>query len=282
MAIDCKSKWLTAALGLVISLSVHSAPASAADSAITVVPAAEVDWQALNPARGEASPRAATLWGDRQGSAATGFLARFVEGFSSPPHIHNVTYRAVVISGLIHNDDPGAAKMWMPAGSFWTQPLGEVHITAAGGEENLALVETDGGPYLVRPTAMAFDNGERPINLHARTVVWVNHNDHDLAEQGVKIAYLWGDEDAGEAHGSFLRVPGTFSGSLESRGPYLRAVVIAGRLRYKGAEIYELPPGSYFGSVNGGTHRFAPETAEAIVYVHAGGSFEIKAGADEG
>ena len=91
-----------------------------------VILASEVKWEQLNPARGDDSPQAGTLWGDRKGTVPTGFLARFAEGFSSPPHIHNTTYRAVVISGLIHNDDPDAAPMWMPAGSFWTQPKGEV------------------------------------------------------------------------------------------------------------------------------------------------------------
>ena len=36
----------------------------------------------------------------------------------------------------------------MPAGSFWTQPAGEVHITSARGQETIAYVEIDEGPYL--------------------------------------------------------------------------------------------------------------------------------------
>jgi len=96
-----------------------------------VVSASEIKWEQLNPARGDKSPQAGTIWGDRKGTVPTGFLVKFVDGFSSPPHIHNVTYRGVVISGLIHNDDQNAEKMWMPKGSFWTQPEGESHITAA-------------------------------------------------------------------------------------------------------------------------------------------------------
>ena len=115
-----------------------------------VLLSSEIVWEKLNPARGDKSPQAGTIWGDRKGIQATGFLAKFVDGFSSPPHIHNVTYRAVVIKGLVHNDDPEAEHMWMKPGSFWTQPRGEVHITAAKGEENIALVEIDSGPYLVK------------------------------------------------------------------------------------------------------------------------------------
>ncbi|MEM6756041.1 MAG: DUF4437 domain-containing protein, partial [Planctomycetota bacterium] len=84
-----------------------------ASGTVEVIPASEVNWTALNPARGDESPKAATLWGDRGADEATGFLVEFVDGFSSPPHIHNVTYRGVVISGLVHNDDPDAATMWM-------------------------------------------------------------------------------------------------------------------------------------------------------------------------
>ncbi|QDS94715.1 hypothetical protein FF011L_34950 [Roseimaritima multifibrata] len=97
----------------------------------SVVLASEVEWTHLNPTRGEASPQAATLWGDRAGTEATGFLVKFGDGFSSPPHIHNVTYRGVVIGGDVHNDNREAEPMWMPAGSFWTQPAGEPHIAAS-------------------------------------------------------------------------------------------------------------------------------------------------------
>lgn len=97
-----------------------------------------------------------------------------MNGFSSPPHIHNVTYRAVVMTGLIHNDDPKAELMWMPAGSFWTQPVGEAHITAAKGENVMAYIEIDEGPYLVKPTEQAYDSGERPVNVDADNIVWLD------------------------------------------------------------------------------------------------------------
>lgn len=91
-----------------------------------VVPANEVEWGYLNPLRGDKSPGAADLWGDRTQDTATGMLVRFNKGFESPPHIHNITYRGIVIEGQMHNDDPSAAKMWMPTGSFWTQPAGKI------------------------------------------------------------------------------------------------------------------------------------------------------------
>ena len=158
----------------VITTTLTFSISTAAGPTNEVILASEVDWEQLNPARGDKSPKAATLWGDRRGPVPTGFLAKFVDGFSSPPHIHNITYRAVVISGAIHNDDPAAAKMWMSPGSFWTQPKGEIHITAAKGSNTIALVEIDKGPYLVLPKEQAFDSGERPINLDASNIVWVD------------------------------------------------------------------------------------------------------------
>lgn len=108
----------------------------------------DIEWSPLNPARGDNSPLAGNIWGDRTKEGATGFLVQFKKGFSSPPHIHNVTYRGIVLSGEVHNDDPEAANMWMPAGSYWTQPAGEAHITSAAGDFNMAYIEIQNGPYL--------------------------------------------------------------------------------------------------------------------------------------
>ena len=60
-----------------------------------------IEWEHLNSARGDANPRAGKLWGDRTSTGAFGFLIKFEKGFSSPLHIHNVTYRGVVIKGLV-------------------------------------------------------------------------------------------------------------------------------------------------------------------------------------
>ena len=161
---------------LIIAFAPISSPA--AETAAEVVPRDEVRFQPLNPARGDASPKAGVLWGDIRKDVPTGTLIEFVGGFASPPHIHNITYRGVVISGSVHNDDPEAEIMLMGPGSFWTQPAGEPHITTAGpGEKSTAFLEIFSGPYLVKPAPEAFDNGERPVNLEARNVVWLDASD---------------------------------------------------------------------------------------------------------
>jgi hypothetical protein len=241
-----------------------------------VVPTSEVEWEQLNPARGDASPQAGTLWGDRKGTVPTGFLAKFLDGFSSPPHIHNATYRAVVISGRIHNDDPDAADMWMPAGSFWTQPKGEVHITAAKGVTNVALVEIDKGPYLVLPVEEAFESGERPVNVDASNIVWVDPPGSQASANGPKVAYLWGSLQDGQSNGTFVKLPAGFAGKIRSSGSTFRAVIIKGQPQYLGAEVKTLDPGSYFGSKGETVHRvLSNEGEETVIYVRTDGKYEV-------
>ena len=256
---------------------------------VEVVRVSEARWGALNPARGSAGPRAANLWGDRAGSTATGFLVRFAEGFSSPPHIHNVTYRGIVIEGLVHNDDPEAAEMWMPQGSYWTQPAGEVHITSAKGTGRLTYIEIQKGPYLVMPPEEASDNGERPINVHAANMVWLDAStttrirlqDPMSPGDGPRISFLWGDPQDGQASGALVALPGGHDWSLSSDDPELRVVVIEGSPRLQQSEgigPVVLEPGSFVGGKGPGASImiFAP-SSRSLLYVRCRGSFEVAA-----
>ena len=254
---------------------VSEPPARRAPADLQIVSVDDLTWEALNPARGDASPRAATLWGDRNGEVPTGFLTRFVDGFSSPPHIHNVTYRAVVLDGLVHNDDPDAAPMWMPAGSFWTQPKGEAHITSAKGSSNVALVEIDQGPYLVRPVEDAFDSGERPLNVDPSNLVWVDLPGQPGPRGGAKVAYLWGQPQGDAPHGVFLRWPAGSAVRIESHTTSLRAVVVSGGLRVQ-PEGEPLQPGSLVAWEGGGAQQLASgPDQEVVLYVRAEGSYEV-------
>jgi len=108
-------KLLLNAPTLVLVATLSSSPAFAQQSTSKVVAASNIDWGYLNPLRGDKSPGAADLWGNRTTDTATGMLVRFKKGFESPPHIHNITYRGIVIEGQMHNDDPVAEKMWIIA-----------------------------------------------------------------------------------------------------------------------------------------------------------------------
>lgn len=248
----------------------------------TVVLSSEIIWEKLNPARGDQSPRAGTIWGDRNGKLATGFLAKFADGFSSPPHIHNVTYRAVVIKGLIHNDDPKAENMWMPAGSFWTQPLGESHITAAQGEENMAYVEIDSGPYLVKPSEAAFDVGERPVNIDASNIVWLGNRQTAWidSKSQAELSFLWESDEKNGLKGLFIKLPGKFQGTLESEGDAFHSVVIKGGLDYEMPQeklLKKLDAGSYFSSTDKAVHSFSNDSKnEVLLYVRTNGNIFIE------
>ncbi len=239
----------------------------------------EVKWEQLNPARGDKSPKAGTLWGDRKGTGPTGFLVKFVDGFSSPPHIHNVSYRGVVISGLIHNDDPDAADMWLPTGSFWTQPKGEVHITAAKGSTNVAYIEIEQGPYLVLPTDEAFDSGERPVNVDASNIVWIGQPGIPASADGPKVAFLWGNPQDDQLNGTLVKLPAGFTGKIDSHASTFRAVVIKGQPQYQvpgETDVKTLESGSYFSSKGESVHQVSSEAGEeSIIYVRTDGKYDV-------
>ncbi|OAN64363.1 hypothetical protein A8B79_13575 [Balneola sp. EhC07] len=244
----------------------------------TVLLSSEIEWEKLNPARGDQSPQAGTIWGDRNGEVATGFLAKFANGFSSPPHIHNATYRAVVIKGSIHNDDPAAESMWMKSGSFWTQPKGESHITAAQGEENIALVEIYRGPYLVQPIEEAYDNGERSINIDASNVVWLDSEKTNWidANSQAEMSFLW---NANGSKGLFVKLPKGFKGDIQSDGSVLHSVVIQGDLNYtlpQDQETKLLDAGSSFSSTSKAIHTLSATNNYVLLYIRTNGNIKIQ------
>ena len=118
--------------------------------------------------------------------------------------------------------------MWMKPGSFWTQPKGESHITSARGEENIAYVEIDRGPYLVKPINEAFDSGERPVNIDASNIVWLNNSKTKwiTLESRAEISFLWQSKDNNGLKGLFIKLQKEFNGKLESDGKILHSIII--------------------------------------------------------
>ena len=270
------------ALALALFSAVHSgvhAKTSDSEPDLEVVSSSEVQWGPLNPARGDKGPRAANLWGDRTTAGPSGFLVEFVDGFSSPPHIHNVAYRALVIHGRVHNDDPSAEATWLPTGSFWTQPAGDVHITSAKGEQNLVYVEIEKGPYLVRPPERAFDTGEAPIRSIASGLAWRNASDLvasgapavSISGEEPQVAPLWGDTKDGQQSGSLVKLPAGFDGRMRSDETMLRAIVIQGVVEYSArgeGDAQTLVPGSYFRSEGPSEPRVSCASGEdCLLYV---------------
>lgn len=253
--------------------------AEAAEPTVTVLAREKVVWEQLNPARGDQSPKAATLWGDRSGTVPTGFLVQFVDGFSSPPHVHNVSYRGVVVSGLVHNADAAAPPMWMPPTSYWTQPKEAAHITAATGP-TVAYIEIDEGPYLVRPVDQARDSGERPVNVDASNLVWLDMESiawlSDASGPSGEVAFLWGDPDNAQPSGSMLRLPPGFEGTVRPGGAF-RAVTVAGQATHEAEGVAtSLSPGSTFASTGAMAHGLACAAPDpCVLYVRSEGPFRV-------
>jgi len=275
-------------LGLVASCNNQKSADSKTENTISeiiekptnkVVLSSEIEFEKLNPARGDQSPQAGTIWGDRNGELPTGFLAKFVDGFSSPPHIHNVSYRAVVIKGSIHNDDPKAGNMWMKPGSFWTQPAGESHITSAKGEENIALVEIDKGPYLVKPIKEAVDNGERPINIDVSNLVWLNNKKTSLITPNAEAEISFLHENNG-LNSLFIKLPKGYNGTIKTNGTVVHAVVIKGKLNYtlpQNQVTKVVDEGSYFGATSKALHTISNKSqTDVIIYMRTNGAISVE------
>ncbi|MEQ8823205.1 MAG: DUF4437 domain-containing protein [Filomicrobium sp.] len=279
----------TLALLLASAVLVHmQVAAKGSEAQAEVVLRSELEFVPLNPARGDAAPQAGVLWGDIRKDVPSGVLLKFAPGFSSPPHIHNITYRAVVISGALYNGSENAEKMWMGPGSYWNQPAGAPHITAATKDSGAtAFLEILEGPYLVQPTKLLFDNGERPVNLEAGNVVWLDASDVTWVDtdgassgaSGVTMAFLWGSPQAGKKNGTFLKLRPGFRGLLHSNDSQLRAVVIHGQVSHQLSGkpgVKELTPGSYFGSKGGIKHQVLCEAAtDCVIYVRTEGKYQV-------
>ena len=138
-------------------------------------------------------------------------------------------YRGVVIRGLVHNDDDTAEATWLPPGSYWTQPKGDAHITAAKGPDTIAFIEIDEGPYLVRPVSEAFAADEKEVKVAAPDVEW-------SPVEGTKawVAQPW-------KGGTLVQLPSGAATSVSVAAGF-KAVVIQGTVR-KGAASLE--PGSH-------------------------------------
>ncbi|MEM8843635.1 MAG: DUF4437 domain-containing protein [Pseudomonadota bacterium] len=273
-------------LVFVISIFGNASVSNAQDKN-EVLLVSDVKWTPLNPARGKLGPQAGNLWGDRTGVGPSGFLVKFVDGFSSPPHIHNIMYRGVVISGLVHNDDPSANKAWMSSGSYWTQAAGEIHITAAKGSQNIAYIEIEQSPYLVLPTSKAFDEGDKSVNIEASNIVWldatntqwIKQAENTSSKSAAKIAFLWGEPQGKELNGTFVKLPAGSSGKILVDQPIMRGVLIQGKVNHgieaKGDQN-TLMPGSYFSSQGKSIHYLAVDESEGcIIYLRSKGSYEL-------
>lgn len=257
---------------------VNIAPDSIEEPNYTVVLLSEVDWEQLNPARGDNSPMAATLWGDRTGPGPSGFLIKFEDGFKSPPHIHTADYHGVVISGAVHNAEPDAEEVYLPPASFWTQPRGGVHITAAKGI-TLAYIEFE-GELDVLPAENAVDNETEAVVIHTSDITWADQPGLQASPDGVKLVELWSDPENDRLSGTLMKLPaGSTDIPINRDGSTFHAVVIQGQSINQVSDnthYKTLEPGSYFGSEGDSRHEISCEEGEdCIIYLRREFKFNV-------
>jgi hypothetical protein len=154
-----------------------------------------------------------------------------------------------------------------------------VHITAAKGSNSVAYIETDEAPYLVLSPNKAFDSGSRPIDVHESNIVWTDLPGAPASEIAPRVAFLWGDPQDGQPHGTLLKLPVGFHGELRSDGASIRAVVIQGQTGHQllgGANACKLEPGSYFSSSGDTAHRVWCEgVKECVLYTRTDGPINV-------
>jgi len=238
----------------------------------------ELEFIPLNPDRGDKAPQAGAIYGNIRENVATGYIGKFKDGFSSPPHIHNITYRAIVMNGEMHNDDENAPVMWMPTGSIWTQPKGQPHITSAQGENAMAYIEIDSGPYLVKPISESFESEESPINISASNVVYLGKDESELIgeKSNAQIAYTWKKKN-GE-NGYLLKLPAGYNGKIISEGTVFYGIIIKGQISYvmpNSEKSNELDQGSHFTSQAKAMHDISTNE-ESIIYIRTNDKFTVE------
>ncbi len=124
----------------------------------------------------------------------------------------------------------------------------------------------------------AFDSGERPINVDASNIVWIDQPGIPASAHRPKLAYLWGNPQGDQLNGTLVKLPAGFTGKINSHGSTFRAVVIKGQPQYQVSEkeVNTLEPGSYFSSKGESVHQVSCEAEEeCIIYVRSEGKFNV-------
>ena len=143
----------------------------------------------------------------------------------------------------------------------------------------MAFLDIQEGPYLVKPTSEAFDNGERPINVDKTNLVWLNANNIQWVDKksNVQTAFLWGNHQENQLRATLLKIPAGFKGSIKNLSKNFRAVVISGKIThqfFKKGDKNVLESGSYFSAKENTTTKITTDT-ETVIYIRSNGGFKV-------
>ena len=86
---DLFSRYLILILGLLLSCNNPKSEEKATETTISQIVenptnkiglSTDIIWEQMNPARGDKSPLAGTIWGNRKDEVPTGYIGKFVDG----------------------------------------------------------------------------------------------------------------------------------------------------------------------------------------------------------
>ena len=103
--------------------------ARTAESRLVIMPAADLKWTDLDPARAP-GVKVADLWGNHT-KGAFGAFFKFPAGFAAPLHTHTNDMKVVIVSGTFVQAPEGKPEFRLGPGSYFLQPGGNYRHTTS-------------------------------------------------------------------------------------------------------------------------------------------------------
>ena len=124
--------------------------ARTADSRLVVMPAADLKWTDLDPARAP-GVKVADLWGNHT-KGAFGAFFKFPAGFAAPLHTHTNDMKVVIVSGTFIQAPEGKPEFRLGPGSYFFQPGGNYrHTTSCDAAAECVFFVEGRGKFDLKP-----------------------------------------------------------------------------------------------------------------------------------
>ena len=124
--------------------------ARTADSRLVIMPAADLKWTDLDPARAP-GVKVADLWGNHT-KGAFGAFFKFPAGFAAPLHTHTNDMKVVIVSGTFVQAPEGKPEFRLGPGSYFLQPGGNYrHTTSCDAAAECVFFVEGRGKFDLKP-----------------------------------------------------------------------------------------------------------------------------------
>ena len=124
--------------------------ARTAESRLVSMPAADLKWTDLDPARAP-GVKVADLWGNHT-KGAFGAFFKFPAGFAAPLHTHTNDMKVVIVSGTFIQAPEGKPEFRLGPGSYFFQPGGNYrHTTSCDAAAECVFFVEGRGKFDLKP-----------------------------------------------------------------------------------------------------------------------------------